>query len=127
MVMNALIGAAGQMSDEEQEQFQNRVCADGEVILAAFKTKRDSYVFTDRRFMYEDVQGITGRKRSLRSVPYSKISAFEIESSGVFDTDGELKLWVSGYPGTMDFEFRKGIDIYLIQALLVAQIHKEES
>ena len=57
MVMNALIGAAGQMSDEEQEQFQNRVCADGEVILAAFKTKRDSYVFTDRRFMYEDVQG----------------------------------------------------------------------
>ena len=120
--MNELIGAAGQMSDKDKEQFNDRVCVDGEAILATFKTKRDSYVFTDRRFIYENVQGLTGRKRSLRSVPYSKVSAFEVESPGFLDTDGELKLWVSGYPGTMEFEFREGIDVYLIQALLVSQI-----
>ncbi len=125
--MNALIGAAGQMSDKDKQKFYDRVCVDGEVILAAFKTKRDSYVFTERRFMYENVQGLTGRKRSLRSVPYSKISAFEVESAGFLDTDGELKLWISGYPGAMEFEFRGGIDVYLIQALLVSQIQKEGS
>ena len=124
MVMNALIGAAGKMSDEEQQQFQNRVCADGEVILAAFKTKRDSYVFTDRRFIHEDIKGLTGRKRSLLSVPYDKVSAFDVETAGFLDTDGELRLWVSGYPEPLKYELRGGIDVYLIQALLAQQLRK---
>jgi len=51
MVMNALIGAAGQMSDKDRAQFEQRVCTKGETIVAAFRTRRDSYVFTDRRFL----------------------------------------------------------------------------
>ena len=118
MVLNALLGTGGLMSDKERDEFSQRVCADGEQIEAAFKTKRDSYVFTDSRFILEDVQGLTGRKRSLLSVPYSKISAFEVESAGLFDTDGELRLWVSGYPSVIEREFRKSVDVYMLQALL---------
>ena len=118
MVMNAVVGAAGQMKESDRSEFQDRVCSENEEILAAFKTKRDSYVFTDRRFIYEDVKGITGRKRKLFSVPYDKIGAFEVESAGLFDTDGELRLWVSGYPEVIKHELRAGIDVYLIQSIL---------
>ena len=118
MVLNALLGAGGQMNDKDKQEFVDRVCVDDENIEAAFKTRRDSYVFTDRRFIIEDVQGLTGRKRNLLSIPYSRISAFEVESAGHFDTDGELRLWVSGYPDVIKREFRKSIDIGLIQGLL---------
>lgn len=123
MVMNALIGAAGQMKDKERAEFRQRVCAEGEAIVAAFRTKRDSYVFTDRRFIHEDIRGITGKKRNLLSIPYDKVSAFDVETAGVFDTDGELRLWVSGYPEPLKYELRGGIDVYLIQALLADQLH----
>ena len=118
MVMNALIGAAGKMSEKDQKEYEDRVCMDNETIEAAFKVRRDSYVFTDRRVILEDVQGITGRKRSLMSIPYSRISAFEVESAGRFDTDGELRIWISGYPEAIKVEFRKSVDVALIQALL---------
>lgn len=124
MVMNALVGAAGQMKDSDQQEFQKRVCSDGESIVAAFRTKRDSYVFTDRRFIHEDIRGLTGRKRNLLSVPYDKISAFDIETAGHFDTDGELRLWVSGFPETIKYELRSGVDVYLIQALLAQRLTK---
>ena len=122
--MNALVGAAGQMKDKDQRSFQERVCSDGETIVAAFRTKRDSYVFTDRRFIHEDIKGLTGRKRSLLSVPYDKVSAFDVETAGFLDTDGELRLWVSGYPEPLKYELRGGIDVYLIQALLAQQLRK---
>lgn len=118
MVMNALVGAAGQMKDKDQREFQERVCSDGETIEAAFRTKRDSYVFTNRRFIHEDIKGLTGQKRNLLSIPYDKISAFDVETAGFFDSDGELRLWVSGFPETIKYELRSGIDVYLIQALL---------
>ena len=114
MVMNALIGAAGVMSDKDRQEFAERVCAEDEQIEAAFKTRRDSYVFTDRRLLLEDVQGMTGRKRRLLSIPYSKISAFSVETAGHFDTDGEIRIWVSGLPAAVEREFRRGVDVYLI-------------
>ncbi len=122
MTINALLGAAGQMSNRERESFAHRVCAEDEQIQAAFKTKRDSYVFTDRRFIMEDVQGMTGRKRSVLSIPYSKISAYEIESAGHLDTDGELRLWVSGYPEVIKREFRKNVDVYLLNKILADNV-----
>ena len=75
-------------------------------------------VFTDRRFVWEDIQGLTGRKRSLMSIPYSKISAYSVETPGLWDTDGELRLWVSGVASPIKFEFRSGINIYDIQFIL---------
>ena len=69
-IMNAIIGAAGKMSDKDQEAFAAKILLPGERIVAAFKTKRDSYVFTERRVLFEDVQGLTGKKRSVMSVPY---------------------------------------------------------
>lgn len=118
MTLNALLGAAGRMKDKDVKEFVERILGKEEKLVAAYRTKRDSYVFTDSRFIWEDVQGLTGRKRNLTSIPYSKISAFSVETAGIWDTDGELRLWVSGYASPIQFEFRGGVDIYDIQVIL---------
>ena len=118
MTLNALLGTAGRMKEKDVKEFVGRVLGNDEKLVAAYRTKRDSYVFTDRRFIWEDIQGLTGRKRNLTSIPYSKISAFSVETAGIWDTDGELRLWVSGYASPIKFEFRSGIDIYDIQTII---------
>ena len=59
-----------------------------------------------------------GKKRSLLSIPYTKISAFEVETAGFLDTDGEFRFWVTGYPEVITKEVRSGIDIYVLQNIL---------
>ena len=118
MSLNALLGSAGRMKKKDVEDFVQRVLTSGEELVAAYRTKRDSYVFTDRRFIYEDIQGFTGKKRNIVSIPYSKISAYSVETAGLWDADGELCLWVSGYASPVQYEFRSGIDVYDIQRIL---------
>lgn len=128
-MMNAILGAAGQMSEADQSAFAEKMLLPGETIIAAFKTRRDSYVFTENRVLFEDVQGITGKKRSVMSVPYDKISAYSVETAGHFDTDGELRLYVSGFPGegkdgtgVIKKEVRDNVDVYLLHQILSQQI-----
>jgi hypothetical protein len=55
------------------------------------------YVFTNKRLILIDKQGITGRKVDYHSIPYRAITQFKIETAGHFDLDAELKIWISGY------------------------------
>ena len=129
---NAIIGAAGQMSQKDREAFADQILLPGEEILAAFKTKRDSFVFTNTRVVFEDIKGLTGKKRSLLSVPYEKISAYSVETAGVFDTDGEIRLFVSGFPGERESggyqtgvikkEVRDKVDVYLLHRILSERV-----
>jgi hypothetical protein len=82
----------------------------GEQLYFAFKTVRDFVVFTDKRLIAVNVQGMTGRKKDFTSLPYSKVQAFSIETAGTFDLDAELDLWFSGL-GTVRLEFRGSADI----------------
>ena len=77
---------------------------DGEQIIATFKGIRDGVVFTNKRIVAINVQGITGTKKDFSSLPYSKIQAFSVETAGVFDLDSELEIWFSGL-GKVKFEF----------------------
>ncbi len=67
-----------------------------EQVLASFKAVRDYVVFTDKRIITVNVQGLTGKKKDFTSLPFSKVPAFSIETAGVFDLDAELDLWFSG-------------------------------
>lgn len=86
------------------------ILVDGEQILSSFKTVRDFVVFTDKRLIAVNVQGMTGKKRDVTSLPYSKIQAFSIETAGTFDLDAELDLWFSGL-GNVRLEFKGQADI----------------
>jgi len=69
---------------------------DDEEVLSAFKTVRDQLVFTDKRIIAANVQGITGKKVDYTSIPYSKIQTFSVETAGVLDRDCELEIYISG-------------------------------
>lgn len=77
---------------------------EGEDIIATFKGMRDGVVFTNKRIIAINVQGITGTKKDFSSLPYSKIQAFSVETAGILDLDSELEIWFSGL-GIVKFEF----------------------
>lgn len=76
----------------------------GEEIVGTYQAMRDGVVFTTKRIIAINVQGLTGKKRDMTSLPYSKIQAFSVETAGVLDLDSELELWFSGV-GKIKFEF----------------------
>lgn len=82
----------------------------GEEILGSYQTIRDGVVFTTKRIIAINIQGITGKKKDITSLPYSKIQAFSIETAGTFDLDSELDLWFSGL-GNIRFEFTSNCNV----------------
>lgn len=95
---------------------------DGERIVAAFKAIRDSVVFTNKRIISINVQGITGRKTDFTSLPYSKVQAYSVETAGTFDLDSELDLFFSGEIGTIRFEIKGSYDIRILSKLISTYI-----
>lgn len=83
---------------------------DGEQIIATYQSIRDGVVFTNKRIMAVNIQGITGKKKDVTSLPYSKIQAFSVETAGVLDMDSELELWFSGL-GKVKFEFTSNCNV----------------
>ena len=94
---------------DAREDFQ-KFLIDGESILAAFKTVRDQVIFTNKRVIAANVQGITGSKVDYTSLPFSKVNAFSVETSGTFDLDCEIELYLSEV-GCVRFEIRGTFDI----------------
>ncbi len=86
---------------------------DGEEIICTFKGARDGIVFTNKRIIVINIQGLTGVKKDFTFLPYRKIQAFSIETAGIFDLDSELELWFSGL-GHVRFEFLKNANVSAI-------------
>lgn len=83
---------------------------DGEQVIAGFKGPRDYVVFTDKRLIACNVQGITGKKQDFTSLPYAKIQAWSVETAGAFDRDAELEMYFGGL-GKVRLEFKGSVDI----------------
>lgn len=77
---------------------------DDEEIIDSFKSMRDGVIFTSKRIISVNVQGITGSKKDFTSLPYKNIVAYSIETSGTFDLDSELEIYFSAL-GKVKFEF----------------------
>ncbi|MAG75205.1 MAG: cytoplasmic protein [Colwelliaceae bacterium] len=95
--------------DKVREDFY-KFLIDGESIIAAFKSIRDQVVFTNKRIIAANVQGITGSKVDYTSLPYSKIQAFSVESAGTLDLDSEIELYLSEL-GQVRFEIKGSFDL----------------
>ena len=90
---------------------------DGEEIFATFKAVRDMVIFTNKRVIAVNVQGITGTKKDFTSLPYSKVQAFSVETAGAFDLDCEIDLWFSGL-GQVRFDIKGNFDIRSFNKLI---------
>ena len=83
---------------------------------------RDRIVFTNRRLVFVDRQGMTGSKIEYHSIPYRSITQFSVESAGTFDLEAELKIWVSGQAAPYAKTFNRSLNIYEVQAVLAGYV-----
>lgn len=90
----------------------NGLLIGGEGVVMAFQTVRDQLIFTNKRIIAVDVQGITGKRKSFSTMPYSKIQYFSIQTPGFGELipDSELFIMFSN-TFTAKFEFKGGVDI----------------
>lgn len=89
---------------------------EGEQAVAAFQTFRDSAIFTTKRLIVRDAQGITGKKVEVYSLPYSAINMWSSENSGMLDWNSELELWTRA--GHIKVKLAKGVDVRRLDQLI---------
>jgi Bacterial PH domain len=94
---------------------------DGEKAVAAYKTLRDSAIFTTRRLIVRDAQGIRGKKVEIYSLPYSAINMWSSENAGsLLDRNAELELWTRA--GHVKVNLNKGVDIRKFDRLIASAV-----
>ena len=99
------------------EDLINPILSTHEEILHTYQAMRDGIVFTNKRIIAINIQGITGKKKDITSLPYSKIQAFSVETAGTLDLDGELEVWFSGL-GAVRFEFGYNVNVAAVCQIL---------
>jgi hypothetical protein len=120
--LSGLLGNASQVSVQEIKEKYAHLFAKDETVEAAYKLIRDIFIFTDKRLILIDIQGLTGKKVEAMSIPYRCITRFSVESAGHFDLDAELKIWLSGNPNPIEKKFNKSVNIYEVQSILADAI-----
>ena len=121
-LFDGMLGNATRIDPREAAEEYGRLLGQGETIHAAYLLIRDAILFTDRRLILVDKQGLTGKKVEYHTIPYRSITHFSVETAGTFDLDAELKIYVSGSSMPFQKQFGKGVDIYEVQALLTAYV-----
>lgn len=92
----------------------------GEEAVKSYKTFRDVAIFTDKRLIVRDAQGLTGSKVEIYSLPYTSILMWSTENAGMIDFNAEVELWTK--LGSIKVKLRKGIDIRKFDELLANAI-----
>lgn len=117
-LFNALLGNASQVSAEDIQKEFGPILTEGETVEAAFKLIRDKWVFTNRRLIMQNIQGLTGSKKEYHTIPYKSITQFAVETAGSFDADCDLKIWVSSQAAPYEQNLKKGTDVVGLQKTL---------
>ncbi|SJZ79695.1 PH domain-containing protein [Trichlorobacter thiogenes] len=97
---------------------------DGEIIEAGFVVARDTLLFTNKRLIVIEVQGISGRQLEYLSVPYGSIVKFSVQTGGSFDLNAELKLWIGNDTVPLEKRFNSELNVYEVQKILASRVLK---
>jgi hypothetical protein len=121
--LSALIGNAGTVSQDSLVKDYGKLLIEGEEIELGFKLIRDVFIFTNKRLLLIEKQGITGSKIEYKSITYKSITRFSIETAGTFDLEAELKIWVSSEttPSIVK-QFNKSVNVYDVQLVLASHV-----
>lgn len=123
-MLQGIFGNASEIDARELQKDLEAVLVEGEKVARAFRIIRDLFIFTDRRLVLIDKQGLTGRKAEYHSIPYRAITHFSVETAGTFDMDAEMKIYIAGNPVPIQREFKRGADIIGVQKTLAQFILK---
>lgn len=122
-LFSALLGNAGSVELGELKKKYEMLLTEGEEIELGFKLIRDTFIFTTKRLILVEKQGITGSKTEYRSIAYKAISRFSVETAGTFELDAELKIWVSSESvPSIKKQFNKSVNVYEVQKVLAHHV-----
>ena len=92
----------------------------GEQAVVAFKTFRDSAVFTTKRLVMRDAQGLRGKKVEVYSLPYSSINMWSTENAGTLDFNAEIELWTRA--GKIKVKIGRDLDVRRLDSLIAHSV-----
>lgn len=120
--LDGLMGNASEIEPSKIEGDFAQVLSEDERIEKSYQLIRDLFVFTNKRLILVDKQGLTGNKVEYHSLPYRSITHFSVETAGHFDLDAELKIWISGNSMPIQKRFNKNLNIYQVQSVLAGYV-----
>lgn len=123
-LFDGLMGNASEVDVGKVREELKEILIPSEKVEHAYKVIRDMFVFTNKRLILVDKQGMTGKKVEYHSIPYHSILHFSVENAGTFDLDAELKIWVSGSGLPIQKTFNKNTNIYSVQRVLAEYVLK---
>jgi hypothetical protein len=123
-LFSGMLGNASKIDSADIEEEFSKILAPNESVDQAYQLIRDYFVFTDRRLVLVNKQGVTGSKIEFHSIPYRSITHFSIETAGHLDLESELKIWISSTEQPVCRQFTKNTALYQVQATLAGHIFK---
>lgn len=123
-ILSNILGNAGVVDAAKLTSEFGALLIEDESIEVGFNIFRDKFIFTNKRLIIVDVQGITGSKTEYLTVPYSKITKYSVETSGSFDLDAELKIWIGSESEPIQKKFNKKVNVYDLQKVLSSHLLK---
>jgi hypothetical protein len=122
-IFSALMGNAGTVDSKNLLKDYGKILIAGEEIELGFKLIRDTFIFTNKRLIVVDVQGLTGSKTEYISISYKSISKFSIETAGTFDLDADLRIWIgSEAMPSIRKKFNKSVNVFDVQNVLAHHV-----
>ena len=123
-IFDGIMGNVSEIEVSKVEKEMKDLIALTEKVEHAYKLIRDLLIFTDKRLILVDKQGVTGKKVEYHSIPYKSIVHFLIETAGTFDLEAELKIWLSGSSVPIQKKFNKSLNVYKVQSVLAEYVLK---
>jgi len=123
-LFDGVLGNSSKIDPSKIQQEFSQILAPEEQVEHAYQLIRDYFVFTNKRFVLVDKQGLTGSKVEYHSIPYKSITHFSVETAGTFDLDAELKIWISSTAEPIKKQFNKKLSIYEVQSVLANYVLK---
>ena len=114
---NARFIKLGEVDNSKGIELVGDLLIEAEQVMSSYKGARDMVVFTNKRVIAVNIQGLTGKKVDYSSLPYSKLQAWSVETAGTFDRDTELEMYFSGL-GKVRLEFNTRFDVQAFNRFL---------
>ncbi len=117
-----MLGNAAAVDATTLDKNYGKLLVEGEAFEIGFKVIRDIIIFTNKRLLMVDKQGITGKKQEFLTIPYGKITKFSLETAGRLDMDADLKIWVGSESQPITKDLGRKVDAMDLQRVLATHI-----
>ncbi len=121
-LLNGLLGNATEVDVKQVEPVIATMLVEQERPEKAYVLIRDMFVFTNKRLIVINKQGVTGKRTEYLSIPYQHVTHFSIESAGHFDLDSELRIWIMGATEPVFKKFKSSSNLEAIQKTLASYV-----